>query len=177
MKKIEFQEAYFINTFTDFPYMDYNTISIKFLNEFNVPLMYTNRQFNNYKSRLLKSKSLEIAQSQLLTSIEYDGENLLKENYEYRDKENKIQKINIYGTTESLSLLKAGNIKQYFIDATYKVLPFTNEFKVLVILMGYNYEKSTYLLVLAALFSEETEDIYIEDFIMFYTTIIHLIQK
>ena len=26
--------------------------------------------------------------------------------------------------------------------------------------MGYNYEKSTYLLVLAALFSEETEDIY-----------------
>ena len=32
MKKIEFQEAYFINTFTDFPYMDYNKISIKFLN-------------------------------------------------------------------------------------------------------------------------------------------------
>ena len=72
--------------------MDYNAISINFLNSFNVPLMYTNRQFDNYKSRLLKSKYLEIAQSQLLTSIEYDGENLLKENYEYRDNENKILK-------------------------------------------------------------------------------------
>lgn len=160
MKKIEFQEAYFIKSFTDFPYMDYNTISINFLNAFNVPLLYTNRQFNNYKSRLVKSKDLEIAQSQLLTSIEYDGENLLKKNYEYRDNENKIQKIKIFGTTESLSLLKAGNIKQYFIDATYKVLPFTKEFKALVILMGYNYEKNTYILLLAALFSEQTEDIY-----------------
>ena len=125
MKKIEFQEAYFIKSFTDFPYMDYNTISINFLNAFNVPLLYANRQLKNYKSRLLKSKDLEIAQSQLLTSIEYDGENLLKENYEYRDNENKIQKIKIFGTTESLSLLKARNIKQNFIYTTYKVLPFT----------------------------------------------------
>ena len=39
--------------------LGYNTISINYLNSFNVPLMYTNRQFNNYKSRLLKSKHLE----------------------------------------------------------------------------------------------------------------------
>ena len=38
MKKVEFQEAYFIKSFNDFPYMDYNTISINFINTFNVPL-------------------------------------------------------------------------------------------------------------------------------------------
>ena len=67
MKKVEFQEAYFIKSFNDFPYMDYNIISINFINSFNVPLVYTTRQFKNYKSRLLKSKDLEIAQAQLLT--------------------------------------------------------------------------------------------------------------
>ena len=100
MKKMEFQEAYFIKSFNDFPYMDYNTISINFINSFNVPLVYTTRQFNNYKTRLLKSKDLEIAQAQLLINIDYDGENLLKENYEFRDTDNKIQKIKIFGAKE-----------------------------------------------------------------------------
>ena len=47
MKKIEFQEAYFTKSFADYPYMDYNTITINFLNTYNVPLLYTNRQFYN----------------------------------------------------------------------------------------------------------------------------------
>lgn len=52
---------------------------------------------------------------------------MLKENSEFSDNDNKIQKIKIFGTKESLSLLNNKNINQYFIDATYKVLPFTRE--------------------------------------------------
>ena len=43
MKKIEFQEAYFTKTFVEFPYIDYITININFINTFSVPLPYANR--------------------------------------------------------------------------------------------------------------------------------------
>lgn len=69
MKKLEFQEAYFTKTFSDYPYMDYNTLSITFINTYDVPLLYTNRHFNIFKSRLLKAKDLEIAQNQILSNI------------------------------------------------------------------------------------------------------------
>ena len=91
--------------------------------------------FTIYKSRLLKTKYLEIAQYQLLTNIEYGGENILKENFEFSDNDNKIQKIKNFGTKESLSLLNNRNIKQYFINATYKALLFTREYKALIILI------------------------------------------
>lgn len=39
-------------------------------------------------------------------------------------------------------------------------MPYTKEYKALIILMGFNYEENTYLLVLTALFTEESEEIY-----------------
>ena len=62
-------------------------------------------------------------------------------------------------------MLKDKNINQYFVDETYKVVPYNNEFKCLLILMGFNYRLNLYQLSLIALLTSETSKIYTK----FYT--------
>ena len=76
-----------------------------------------------------------------------------------------MEKIKIYGTFISLNLLKDKNINQYFVDGTYKVVPYNNEFKCLLIWMGFKYRLNLYQLSLVALLTSETSEIYTK----FYT--------
>ena len=80
------------------------------------------------------------------------------------NKDDKI--IRIYGTLESISLLSNKDINQYYIDGTYKCIPFNSpDIKVLILLICYNQKKDLYELCLASTFSHEDTD----TFITFYT--------
>ena len=49
--------------------------------------------------------------------------------------------MKIFATNVILFYLSDKSIKPYFIDGTYKILPHMKEYKALIILMGFNYEK------------------------------------
>ena len=67
---------------------------------------------------------------------------------------------------ESISLLSNKDINQYYIDGTYKCIPFNSpDIKVLIILICYNQKKDLYELCLVSTFSHEHTD----TFITFYT--------
>ena len=66
----------------------------------------------------------------------------------------------------SISLLNEKNINQYFIDITYKSVPKDlNEVKALLFIIGYNYTKDIFELILVALLNEDT-NILIEFYIL-----------
>ena len=126
----------------------------------SLSIKYTSTQFNNYKHNIKKEKIIESKIEDLLNDIQYENENLLKVEYKFKSEENKIEKIKIYGTFISLNLLKDKNINQYFVDGTYKVVPYNNEIKCLLILMGFNYRLNLYQLSLVALLTSETSEYY-----------------
>ena len=124
----------------------------------SLSIKYTSTQFNNYKHNIKKEKIIESKIEDLLNDIQYENENLLKVEYKFKSKENKLEKIKIYGTFISLNLLKDKNINQYFVDGTYKVVPYNNEFKCLLIWMGFKYRLNLYQLSLVALLTSETSE-------------------
>lgn len=133
MKELIFQKTYFINKIEDYPNLNYDAIYLNLISEYHCNIKYTSTQFNNYKHNIKKEKIIESKIEDLLNDIQYENENLLKVEYKFKSEENKIEKIKIYGTFISLNLLKDKNINQYFVDGTYKVVPYNNEFKCLLI--------------------------------------------
>ena len=75
-------------------------------------------------------------------------------------KTNKFKTFRIFETYNSISLLNDKNINQYFIDTTYKSVPKDlNDAKALLIIIGYNYTKDIFELILVALLSLEDTNI------------------
>ena len=69
-----------------------------------------------------------------------------------------------------MQLLNDKNINQYFIDTTYKSVPKDlDNAKALLVIIGYNYSKDIFELILVALLSHEDTSILIE----FYNFIIN----
>lgn len=69
----------------------------------------------------------------------------------------------IYGTKSSMSLLTSNEITQYFTDCTYKCLSYEikdNAF--LLVMLGYNCVKDKFQLILIAILSHESSDVYTE---------------
>jgi len=62
----------------------------------------------------------------------------------------------------SVALLNDKNINQYFIDITYKSLPADiDNAKFLLVIIGYNYSKDLFELILVALLNHKDTNIYI----------------
>ena len=160
MKLQIYQKAYFINQCQKFPNLTYDDISLNLIKDYECDIIYSPKQFSNYKQLLYKEKKQEITTDKLLEQIDYYDENLLKVDYKFLNNENKFDIIKIYGTYISLNLLNDKKINQYFIEGTYKVVPYNKEYKCMVVLMGFNYSLNLYQLILVALLSNETGDIY-----------------
>ena len=65
-----------------------------------------------------------------------------------------------------MNLLKDNNICQFFIDGIYKVVSFNKDYKCLLVLMGFNSRLNLYQLVLLALLTKETAEVYIKFYII-----------
>lgn len=73
----------------------------------------------------------------------------------------------IFTTHQSISLLKNTNIKQYFIDTTYKCIPYElDDAKSILVMIGYNFSKYLFKLILVVLLSNEDINIF-KDFFNF----------
>ena len=81
----------------------------------------------------------------------------------------KFKTFRIFGTYNSISLLNDKIINHYFISTTYKSFPNVfNHIKALLIIIGYNYTKDIFELILVTLLTHEVTNILIEfhNFIM-----------
>ena len=139
--------------------MIYDDISLNLIKDYECDIIYSPKQFNNYKQLFYKNKKQELTTDKLLEYIDYYDENLLKVDYKFLNNENKFDNIKIYGTYISLNLLNDKKINQYFIDGTYKVVPYNKDYKCMVVLIGFNYSLNLYQLILVALLSNETGEI------------------
>ena len=75
---------------------------------------------------------------------------------------NKFKTFRIFETYNSMQLLNDKNINQYFIDTTYKSVPKDlNDVKALLIIIGYNYTKDIFEIILVKLLSHGDTNILI----------------
>ena len=80
---------------------------------------------------------------------------------------NKYKNFRIFGTFNSVALLNDKNINQYFIDTTYKSVPNDiDNAKCLIVIIGYNYSKDLFKLILVAILNHYDTNIYILNFII-----------
>ena len=180
MNTKEFQEQYIKNLYKIYPTLKYNEVIEIMLNNYNIKnIYYTNTMYNNYKKDHLKKMKVKKSNENFIDEIELFRKKLLLAKLKFNpepiqinynlsnsnlNKDDKI--IRIYGTLESISLLSNKDINQYYIDGTYKCIPFNSpDIKVLIILICYNQKKDLYELCLASTFSHEDTD----TFITFYT--------
>ena len=159
MKLHLYQKAYFLYHYQNFPNLIYDDISLNLIKDYECDIIYSPKQFNNYKQLFYKNKKQELTTDKILEYIDYYDENLLKVDYKFLNNENKFDNIKIYGTYISLNLLNDKKINQYFIDGTYKVVPYNKDYKCMVVLIGFNYSLNLYQLILVALLSNETGEI------------------
>ena len=90
----------------------------------------------------------------------------LKIDFFPNEKDNEQNVIRIYGTDESLKLLNDNKVTQYFIDGTYKCVPYSlKSVNVLIILISYNHINKNFELCLIANFTKEDK----ENFKQFYS--------
>ena len=74
---------------------------------------------------------------------------------------NKFKTFRIFGAYNTISL-NYKNINQYFIDTTYKSVPKDlNDVKALLIIIGYNYTKDIFEIILVKLLSHGDTNILI----------------
>ena len=134
-------------------------------------ISYTKAQFSRYKSELNKKYIYNKSLNERISDIKLYGNNLLLCHMNYKDiQSNKFKSFRIFGTFNSISLLNDKNINQFFIDTTYKSVPNDfNDAKALLVIIGYNYTKDLFELILVTLLSHEDTNILIE----FYNFIIN----
>ena len=166
MKDYLFQKIYFMETHAQYPSLTYNQILLGMLDKYKLKkVSFTNKNFNvcknNYQKKIYGNENI----NDKLDNIKLKGKRLLNCKLTYIDLNDKnIEKyFRIYGTQNSMSLLNSKNISQYFTDCTYKCLP--NELKgecSLLVLLGYDYQMDKFRLILIAILSHESADIYTE---------------
>ena len=121
---------------------------------------YTNNNFKYYKTNEEKLKKLKIDNYKLLSNISFRKELLEKDYYKYINSEGKPIEIRIFSTNNNLKYLSDNNINQYYIDGTYKLIPDTDIFSAVILLLGFNFQKNLNLLCLVGCFGDEKEETY-----------------
>ena len=83
---------------------------------------------------------------------------MLKTYIKFLNENNEFSEIRVFGTEETFSYLRNKEIKQYFIDGTYKVLPNIENIKVLVLIIGNRGYTNDNVLCCSVLMSDEREE-------------------
>ena len=166
MKEYNYQKIYFMETYYQYPSLTYNQIVLNLIDKYKIKkILFTNNNFNvcksKYQNKIYFNQSIE----NKLDNIKLEGKKLLNCKLEYVDLNDKNieKKFRIYGTKNTMALLRSKEISQYFTDCTYKCLP--HELKgngALLVLLGYNHVKDKFQLILIAILSNESADIYTE---------------
>ena len=133
-----FQKMYFKILIEKFPLIRYEDIlyqlNLKYPNLNKI--LFGKTKFNNMKNEIYREINNNNHNLNLIDNLELYGSKLLKEKLEYINEEGKTSIIRIYGTNETMSLLNNKQITQYFQDGTYKIVPKTNDIKVVIIMLG-----------------------------------------
>ena len=122
MNSYEYQKMFFIETFSNYPTLNYNQILISLVKKYEVnKIIYTSNQFSNYKANLKKINLFDKNINERLNDIKLKGNNLLSCFIKYKDIQTQTYKnFRIYSIDLSISLLSSKVINQYFIDTTFK---------------------------------------------------------
>ena len=125
-------------------------------------ILYSKSQFSKFKYEYIQKYILNKNINERFNEIKLYGKNLLICNMNYIDfNTNKNKNFRIFATQQSISLLKDANIKQNFIDTTYKCFPYElDDAKSLLVMIGYNFSKDLFELILVVLLSNEDTNIF-----------------
>ena len=169
MNDQEYQKYFFIDTYLQYPSLNYNEIMLNLVKKYEIKkILYSKSQFSKFKydynQKYIYNKNIK----ERLNDIKLYGKNLLICNMNYIDfNTNKNKNFRIFATQKSISLLKDTNIKQYFIDTTYRCIPHElDDSKSLLVMIGYNSAKDLFELILVGLLSNEDTNIF-KDFYNF----------
>lgn len=164
MEDALYQKIYFQEIYSTYLTMTYNQIVLNIVDKFNTKkIKYSLNSFNVFKSNLNKKKFNNKNIDEKLKEIKLYGKPIYAWKLEYIDKNKKENKKGFYlfGTDYSLSLLNSPEINQYFSDCTYKFIPVELKGKYsLLVILGYNYKRDKYQLILIALLTNEDTEIY-----------------
>ena len=162
MKDIIYQEAYFQHYLTQFPMISYDEIVKLFIQYYpNIEIKFTNKQFSNLKFKLKENDIKIIKDIDIIDNMKFLDEIMLKLYLKFLNEGNNYSEIRIFGTNETLKDLNNKEIKQYFIDGTYKVIPNIENIEVLVLIIGNRGNTNSNSLCCAILMSDEREETYI----------------
>ena len=162
MNSNEYQKMFFIETYSNYPILNYNQILISLVKKYEVnKIIYTSNQFSNYKANLKKINLFDKNIYERLNDIKLKGKNLLSCFIKYKDIQTQTYKnFRIYSTDLSISLLNSKDINQYFIDTTFKCVPNEiNDSNSLLVMLGYNNSKDIFELILVALITNEDNEL------------------
>ena len=131
--------------FNNFPKLSYDDICLNLTEKYpNICIKYTSNNFKYYKSSEEKLEKLRSDDNILITNIKFRNEYLQKDYYKYINSDDKPIEIRIYSTKNNLLNLSDEKIKQFYIDGTYKIVPDTDLFKAVILLLGFNYTENLY---------------------------------
>ena len=159
MKDIIFQEQYFLYYLTKFPLITYDEILKLFIQTYpKVEIKFTNKQYHNLKAKI-KSDQINVNNDiDIIDNLQFLETKMLKTYIKFLNEDNEYSEIRIFGTEETFSYLRNKEIKQYFIDGTYKVLPNIENIKVLVLIIGNRGYTNDNVLCCSVLMSDEREE-------------------
>ena len=159
MKDIIFQEQYFQYYLTKFPLITYDEILKLFIQTYpKVEIKFTIKQYHNLKAKI-KSDQINVNNDiDIIDNLQFLETKILKTYIKFLNEDNEYSEIRIFGTEETFSYLRNKEIKQYFIDGTYKVLPNIENIKVLVLIIGNRGYTNDNVLCCSVLMSDEREE-------------------
>lgn len=159
MKDIIFQEQYFQYYLTKFPLITYDEILKLFIQTYpKVEIKFTNKQYHNLKAKI-KSDQINVNNDiDIIDNLQFLETKMLKTYIKFLNENNEYSEIRVFGTEETFSYLSNKEIKQYFIDGTYKVLPNIENIKVLVLIIGNRGYTNDNVLCCSVLMSDEREE-------------------
>jgi len=144
---IDFKKKYIQKFFVELNIKDNNNIdnpSIKklFFDKFNFNLNLTLSELSHVRNKIIDNyKNITI--DQLIDKLIEKEPNLEKYiydiKYDYKIKNNKsirTQKIIIFGDKDHINLLDRNNCREFFVDATYKIIPSNYHPYKLIVLSG-----------------------------------------
>ena len=111
----------------------------------------------------------------IIDNLKFIDEIMLKLYLKFLNEEDNYSEIRIFGTNETLKELNNKEIKQYFIDGTYKVIPDIENVEVLVLIIGNKGYPNSNSLCCAILMSDGREETYIRLYNELKTNIILLL--
>ena len=162
MNDLIYQEAYFQHYLTQFPMISYDEIVKLFIQNYpKIEIKFTNKQFHNLKFKLKENDIKTVKDIDIIDNLKFLDEIMLKLYLKFLNEEDNYSEIRIFGTNETLKELNNKEIKQYFIDGTYKVIPNIENVEVLVLIIGNKGYPNSNSLCCAILMSDEREETYI----------------